>query len=85
MNRLELNWRPHEIYSKPAYGDNTNVTRLLLKVKRIKKQPANPVSSGNHDQDGEYEYNGDVMGIIQTSYRFQGEAKFIFNFHSKYM
>ena len=75
-NRLELNWRPQDVYSKSAYGDHIKVTRLLLKVKR-KRKPC-PVVGDNDGQseqeEVQHEYSGQVLGTIDTSYKFQSKA-----------
>ena len=77
MQRLELRWRPNHIYSKPACGDRHSVTNLLLRVRRRKKRHQSPhvdpgadVNKDMPDSDP-YEYEGCILGVIDTVYKFQ--------------
>ncbi|ELU15400.1 hypothetical protein CAPTEDRAFT_224553 [Capitella teleta] len=67
-NRLELNWRPKDIYSKPTYGDQATTTRLLLRVKKKKKNVAS--------SDGVLE--GEILGTIPKSIIFKSMGDFQF-------
>ena len=77
MHRLELRWRPNHIYSKPACGDRHTVTNLLLRVRRRKKTHQSSCSDPSADSNTEvtesqdYEYEGRILGVIDTVYKFQ--------------
>ena len=77
MHRLELRWRPNHIYSKPACGDRHTVTNLLLRVRRRKKTQQSSNSDPSADSNAEvtesqdYEYEGRILGVIDTVYKFQ--------------
>ncbi|KAL5012603.1 hypothetical protein ScPMuIL_011154 [Solemya velum] len=64
--RLPLTWRPDDQYAKPAFGDRTNTTNLLMKVQRKKSL------------DGTYKYRVEVVGVVDISYQFKAMADFQF-------
>ncbi|KAG8239004.1 hypothetical protein J437_LFUL005061 [Ladona fulva] len=74
--RLELRFRPNDIFSKPACGDRHSTSALLLRVKvrRKKKRSEN----GNNDDDaGEVvSCEASIVGQISTVYRFTGMCDF---------
>ena len=72
MQRLELQWRPNHIYSKPTCGDRHSVTNLLLRVRRRKKKSSGLDPGGDSSKVmDDYEYEGRVLGVIDTVYKFQ--------------
>lgn len=79
--RLDLRFRPNDIYSKPACGVNRKTAGLVLRVRRRKRQPscglpATCVSQGDNDteaaQNDGYEYKVDVLGTVTTAIKFEG-------------
>ena len=82
--KLDLRFRPNDIYCKPACGVNRKTAGLLLRVRRRKRQPSHDLNrltaqSGTHG-DGEteasqndgYEYKVDVLGTVTTAIKFEG-------------
>ncbi|XP_041369834.1 general transcription factor 3C polypeptide 5-like [Gigantopelta aegis] len=70
--RLELHCRPDDPYCKPAYGDRCKTTNLLMKVKRRQKRTK---EHGESVEDS-YEYCVEILGIVDTTYKFQAMADF---------
>lgn len=64
--RLSVNWRPDDAFCKPAFGERCSTTNLLMKVRRRPKK-------GDKSQ---YEYQVEVLGIIDTTYKFNAMADF---------
>ena len=62
--RLSVNWRPDDAFCKPAFGERISTTNLLMKVKRRPKK----------EDSSKYEYQVEVLGIIDTAYRFNGNS-----------
>ncbi|XP_067140904.1 general transcription factor 3C polypeptide 5 [Centruroides vittatus] len=69
--RLELCYRPRDIHCKCAHGDRFNTTSLLMKVKRVRKKRAQLDAEGDDD-----EFNLEIVGIIDTTYKFRGMMDF---------
>ncbi|KAK2155681.1 hypothetical protein LSH36_233g01012 [Paralvinella palmiformis] len=69
--RLELRYRPDDIYCKPTCANKYSTASLLLKVRRVKKDSR--LQSSGHT---EYEYSGDVIGIVDGVYKFTNLADF---------
>ncbi|XP_037281499.1 general transcription factor IIIC subunit l(2)37Cd [Rhipicephalus microplus] len=61
--RLEMKFRPEDPYCKSAYGNNTDVSCLVLKVKK---------NRGNADEP----YTVTIEGTISTAYKFRGMVDF---------
>ncbi|KAL3242078.1 hypothetical protein MRX96_047816 [Rhipicephalus microplus] len=61
--RLEMKFRPEDPYCKSAYGNNTDVSCLVLKVKK---------NRGNTDEP----YTVTIEGTISTAYKFRGMVDF---------
>ncbi|RWS08232.1 general transcription factor 3C polypeptide 5-like protein [Dinothrombium tinctorium] len=66
--RLELRWRPNDIYSHSAFGDRYSTNNLLVKCVKKKKRDENG--------DVSFVYETAVVGVIDTSYKFQTMADF---------
>lgn len=74
--KLELRFRPQDPYCKPAYGTMNKVSSLLLKVKRRRKSnPADSHILDGGDDSNAFEYKVEILGIITSSYKFQGSSK----------
>ncbi|KAJ8300887.1 hypothetical protein KUTeg_022406 [Tegillarca granosa] len=68
--RLALNWRPNDIFCKPAFAERCQTTSILLKICRRRRKGDD---SGTSDQ-----YQVEFLGDVEVSYRFQGMADFQF-------
>ncbi|KAJ8300470.1 hypothetical protein KUTeg_021989 [Tegillarca granosa] len=68
--RLALNWRPNDIFCKPAFAERCQTTSILLKIRRRRRKGDD---SGTSDQ-----YQVEFLGDVEVSYRFQGMADFQF-------
>ncbi|KAK6305349.1 hypothetical protein J4Q44_G00241290 [Coregonus suidteri] len=64
--RLELRFRPQDPFCHPVCGNRFPSTNLLLRMKRR-------VRKGNPK---EAQINMDILGVIGTTYKFQGMADF---------
>lgn len=64
--RLELRFRPQDPFCHPVCGNRYPSTNLLLRMKRR-------VRKGNPK---EAQINMDILGVIGTTYKFQGMADF---------
>ncbi|XP_013788268.1 general transcription factor 3C polypeptide 5-like [Limulus polyphemus] len=73
--RLELRYRPNDIYCKCGHGDRFNTTNLLMKVVRKKVKRAVDENSLSESSDC-YTYRVDIIGIVDTTYRFKGMMDF---------
>ena len=68
--RLSVNWRPDDAFCKPAFGERCSTTNLLMKVKRRPRKGDN----------SKYEYHIEVVGIVDTTYKFHGTVYQTINF-----
>ncbi|XP_074655257.1 general transcription factor 3C polypeptide 5-like isoform X2 [Tubulanus polymorphus] len=57
--RMELKWRPKDVYCNSCWAERNPSTNLLMKVKRKKKA------------NGEYEYTAVICGTLNVTYRYQ--------------
>ena len=71
-NRLELRFRPDDIYCKPAIGRPSKTCCLALKIKRKKDQPES--MSIEHDEVEEYKYSAEILGLVDTIFEFSGQC-----------
>ncbi|ESP04832.1 hypothetical protein LOTGIDRAFT_229926 [Lottia gigantea] len=72
--RLELKWRPEDIYCKPTYGNRVNKDSLVMKVRRRRRKKKN--EGMNDGEEYEYEYQIEVLGMINVYYDFQNMCDF---------
>lgn len=61
--RLELRFRPDSVYCKPAFGDRSATTGLLMKVK-IRRNKNDPTDVKTETQ---------VLGLIEDVYKFESK------------
>ena len=71
-NRLELRFRPDDIYCKPAIGRPSKTCCLALKIKRKKDQPES--MSIEQDEVEEYKYSAEILGLVDTIFEFSGQC-----------
>ncbi|CAL8098072.1 unnamed protein product [Calicophoron daubneyi] len=64
-HRLKLCFRPHMAYAKPAWGDATHVTGLLLRVRRCRNK-----------KTGEIKIMPTLLGRVNRLYKFEGMADY---------
>ena len=64
--RLPLRWRPEDVYCKAAFGDRVHSNSLLMRVRRRRKK----------SEDAKFEYQVEVLGIVNVTYKFQGMSYF---------
>lgn len=63
-HRLELRFRPDDVYSHSTFADRINCNNLLVKFRRRRKA------------DGSYEYEADVVGLVNVCFQFRSLADF---------
>lgn len=78
--RVELRFRPDDIYCKPTCGDRSQTFSLLLKVKVKKalRNPNAPCSSKDPDSVKTITFTTSVIGVVDTIYKFG--SKFLYYF-----
>ncbi|XP_076455107.1 general transcription factor 3C polypeptide 5-like [Babylonia areolata] len=82
--RLEMHFRPADIYCKPACGTSHKTAGVILHVRRRKRQPrkkGSMVRSGARGNAGDchddgYEYKVDILGTVFSAIRFEGMCDF---------
>ncbi|XP_002738728.1 general transcription factor 3C polypeptide 5-like [Saccoglossus kowalevskii] len=70
--RLELRFRPDDPYCHPACGNRYATTSVLLKVTKRTRKP----KAGQTDSAVETQYKSEILGSVDTTYRFQGLADY---------
>ena len=97
--RLEMRFRPDDQYCTPTVARAEKVSNLILKVKRRKKKSvsiSNGVTKGDvnsMDVEGEagrsdggeevYDYSAELLGVVNTSFRFPGGSDKIMKQNSR--
>lgn len=68
--RLDLKFRPDDVYSKPIYGDLKSSSGLLIKVvkRRRKSNVAGPSNSDSIDEP-----TIEILGIVRSMFKFEGK------------
>lgn len=67
--RLDLKFRPDDVFSKPIYGDLKSSSGILMKVvRRRRKRDAAGPSTTEHDEDLKIE----MLGSIKSMFKFDG-------------
>ncbi|XP_036443957.1 general transcription factor 3C polypeptide 5 [Colossoma macropomum] len=64
--RLELRYRPKDPYCHPVCGNRYSSNNLLLRVRRRRRKGS----------DEEPHISMEILGVIETTYKFQGMADF---------
>lgn len=64
--RLDLKFRPENIFSKPIFGDLHQTTGILMKVKRKRRKNA------PKDQEDVQEPQIEVLGTVKQIIKFDG-------------
>lgn len=68
--RLDLKFRPDDVFSKPIYGDLKPVSGLLLKIThRRRKSDVPGPSSSDFDDD---KATAVVLGVVKQMFKFEG-------------
>uniref|UniRef100_UPI00358EBF40 general transcription factor 3C polypeptide 5-like n=1 Tax=Myxine glutinosa TaxID=7769 RepID=UPI00358EBF40 len=70
--RIELSFRPGDPYCRPVYGDRFSSTSLLLRVRRRRRA----LKQGVEEPGIWGPCTSQVVGIITTTYKFQGLVDF---------
>lgn len=70
--RLDLKFRPDDVFSKPIYGDLKSSSGLLIKVvkKRQKFDVAGPSNSDSIDEP-----TIEILGIVRSMFKFEGKFR----------
>ncbi|XP_061427648.1 general transcription factor 3C polypeptide 5 [Lethenteron reissneri] len=85
--RLELCFRPGDPFCHPVCGDRLPATGLLIRIRRCCRRRRARGTTAGSDEDGsssasaaappeEVKYDSEALGIINTTYKFQGMADF---------
>lgn len=69
--RLDLRYRPDNVFSKPIYGDLKPASGLLLKVVHRRRRRDVPGPSTEQDDENE-EPTIEVMGVVRSMFKFDG-------------
>lgn len=66
--RLELRFRPEDVFCKPTCADRFRTTNLLMRVvrKRVKQKQAAECST---DAKMEFSLHAEILGVVDTTYR----------------
>lgn len=72
--RLDLKFRPDDVYSKPIYGDLKSSSGLLIKVVKRRRKPnvAGPSNSDSIDEP-----TIEILGIVRSMFKFEGKLQLI--------
>ncbi|XP_066955131.1 general transcription factor 3C polypeptide 5 isoform X1 [Macrobrachium rosenbergii] len=85
--RMELRFRPNDVYCKPTCGERHNSTALLIRVVRRKKKRKLKLEGGENPLEGNYNetpsqatdsstLRSELVGIIHTTYKFNNLCDF---------
>ncbi|XP_076066865.1 general transcription factor IIIC subunit l(2)37Cd [Oratosquilla oratoria] len=77
--RMELRFRPNDVYCKPTCGERHNSTALLIKVvrRRKKKKLTSPNPKAEEEEPKpEESLHTTLMGVVHTTYRFNNMCDF---------
>lgn len=72
--RLDLRFRPDDVFSKPIYGDLKPASGLLLKVVYRRRRHDVPGPS-TEDTQSDDEPQIDVLGVVRSMFKFEGEQE----------
>jgi general transcription factor 3C polypeptide 5 (transcription factor C subunit 1) len=68
--RMELKFRPSDVYCKPTFGERTDLNGLLVKVKRKKNK------TSENSEKIEQPWKVEVIGYVETVYKFEAMCDF---------
>jgi len=71
--RLELRFRPDDVYCKPACGEKHHGSSFLLRVRKMRKKAGRRAGAEGKPQE---KYRCRVEGIVTDSYRFNNLCDF---------
>ncbi|XP_005990686.1 general transcription factor 3C polypeptide 5 isoform X2 [Latimeria chalumnae] len=75
--RLELWFRPKDPYCHPFCANRFSSTSMLLRVKRkTRRRRPKEESDSASTQEEEIKYEMEILGLIGTTYKFQGMSDF---------
>uniref|UniRef100_A0A1B6DG43 General transcription factor 3C polypeptide 5 n=2 Tax=Clastoptera arizonana TaxID=38151 RepID=A0A1B6DG43_9HEMI len=74
--RLELRFRPEDIYCRPTCADKKQVSSILLKIRILKKKKKDFDQNEKDNCDGEIIDTPIILGRIQTMFRFSSLCDF---------
>lgn len=69
--RLDLRFRPDEVFSKPIYGDLKPASGLLLKIVYRRRRHDVPGPSTEED-DANDEPKIYIVGVVRSMFKFDG-------------
>ncbi|XP_072422108.1 general transcription factor 3C polypeptide 5 [Chiloscyllium punctatum] len=76
--RLELHFRPNDPYCHPVCANRFPSTSMLLRVKRMQRKLRAGASPLGERKGEEVKYEMEILGLIGTTYKFQGMSDFQF-------
>ncbi|XP_078406305.1 general transcription factor 3C polypeptide 5 [Cetorhinus maximus] len=76
--RLELHFRPKDPYCHPVCANRFPSTSMLLRVKRRWRKVRTKASPEEVGREEEVKYEMEILGVIGTTYKFQGMSDFQF-------
>lgn len=75
--RLDLKFRPDDVFSKPIYGDLKPASGLLLKVAYRRRRHDVPGPS-TEDTQTDDEPQIDILGVVRSMFKFEGMQMLVF-------
>lgn len=69
--RLDLRFRPDDVFSKPIYGDLKPASGLLMKVVYRRRRRDIPGPSTEQEDEND-EPKIEIMGIVRSMFKFEG-------------
>lgn len=70
--RLDLKFRPDDVFAKPCYGDLKPASGLLLKVVYRRRRRDIPGPSTEEEETND-EPKIDVIGVVRSMFKFEGK------------
>lgn len=68
--RLDLKFRPNDVFSKPIYGELKPASGMFVKITN-RKRKSGYIRPDNSDQD-DIEPTIEVLGIVKQMFKFEG-------------
>lgn len=73
--RLDLKFRPDDVFSKPIYGDLKSVSGLLVKIThRRRKHNITTMDRPDCEDEEKVETKSVVLGIVRQMFKFEGKT-----------